>query len=207
MGDMDSFVHLHNHTEYSLLDGASKIAPMIETVVADGQPAMAITDHGNMYGIVEFYKECHKQGIKPILGIEAYMAKNSIADRPKGKKGKDGNDDKLFHHLTILAETNEGYKNLIRLSSDAFLKGFYRKPRVDWNILSEHSRGLLVTTGCLGGIVLQELIHDRPEEALRAAGRLQDIFGKDNMFVEIQNHGIPEQHRSKDPRSGCRCKQ
>lgn len=188
-----SFVHLHNHSEFSLLDGASKIAPMVAAAVADGQPAMAITDHGNLYGLIDFYKECKKQGIKPLLGIEAYMAKHSVDDRPNPNKQS---DDKLFYHLTVLAENNEGYKNLIKLSSDAFLKGFHRKPQVDWEILSEHSRGLLVTTGCLGGVVLQSLLHDRYDEALREAGKLQDIFGRDNMFVEIQDHGIPEQHRT-----------
>ena len=197
-----SFVHLHNHTTYSMLDGAQKLKPMIQAAIRDGQPAIATTDHGNVYSLIEFYQECKKQGIKPILGTEAYMARNSVDERPKmrKKKNEEGGEteegSKLYHHLTVLAENNAGYQNLIKLSSRAYLEGFYYKPRIDWDILSDHSEGVIATTGCLGGIVLQELLHDRPQEALRAAGRLQDILGPDNLFVELQDHGIPEQART-----------
>jgi DNA polymerase-3 subunit alpha len=194
-----SFVHLHNHTTFSMLDGAQKLKPMIAQAVADGQPAIATTDHGNVYSLIDFYKECEKQGIKPILGTEAYMARNSVDERPKPKKkdaAEDGETDggtKLYHHLTVLAENNVGYGNLIKLSSRAYLEGFWRKARVDWDMLSDHSEGLIVTTGCLGGVVLQELLQGRKQEALEAAARLQEIFGKDNLLVELQDHGIPEQ--------------
>ncbi len=195
-----SFVHLHNHTTFSMLDGAQKLNPMVKAAVADGQPAIATTDHGNVYSLIEFYKECKKQGIKPILGTEAYMARHSVDDRPKIRKKKSEEDggetergEKLYHHLTVLAETTTGYKNLLKVSSRAFLEGFYYKPRCDWNILSEHSEGLIVTSGCLGGVVLQEVLRGEDEEALKAAARLQDIFGRGNFFIELQNQGLPEQ--------------
>lgn len=196
----DSFVHLHNHTTFSMLDGAQKLNPMIRAAVEDGQPAIATTDHGNLYSLVEFYKECKKQGIKPILGTEAYMARYSVDDRPKIRKKRSEEDggetehgEKLYHHLTVLAENNTGYQNLIKVSSRAFLEGFYYKPRCDWDILSDHSEGLIVTSGCLGGVVLQEILRGRDDEALAAAARLQDIFGKDGFFIELQNQGVPEQ--------------
>lgn len=197
-----SFTHLHVHTEYSMLDGAARIGETVGAAAADGQPALGITDHGNMYGILDFYKECRKQGIKPVLGTEAYMAYDSRLERPsrRGKVDDSGGDadggKKLYYHLTLLAETNTGYKNLIQLSSRAFMEGYYYKPRVDWETLAEHSEGLIATTGCLGGHVLQSLMRGDVEDATTKAGRLQDIFGKDNLFVEIQDHGIPEQHKT-----------
>jgi len=196
----DSFVHCHVHSEYSMLDGASKIEELVSAAVADGQPAIACTDHGNMYGAIPFYKECKKQGIKPLIGNELYMARHSVADRPKPKKktiddfgGETEDGQKAFHHLTVIAHNNEGYQNLMKLSSDAFLKGFWRKPRIDWDILSDHAEGLIVTSGCLGGIVLQELLRGDVGAATEAASRFQDIVGKENFFIEIQDHGIPEQ--------------
>ena len=197
-----SFTHLHVHTEYSMLDGAARIGETVGAAVADGQPALGITDHGNMYGILDFYKECRKQGIKPILGTEAYMAHDSRFEKParRGRVDDTGGDadggKKLYYHLTLLAENNEGYKNLIQLASRAFMEGYYYKPRVDWEILAEHSAGLIATTGCLGGHVLQSLMRGDVEDAVAKAGRLQDIFGRDNLFVEIQDHGIPEQHKT-----------
>jgi DNA polymerase-3 subunit alpha len=198
----DSFTHLHVHTEYSMLDGAARIADVVGSAVADGQPAIGITDHGNMYGILDFYKECRKQDIKPILGSELYMAHESRRERPS-RRGRvdDGGGDaeggaKLYYHLTALAETDAGYRNLIQLASRAFLEGYYYKPRVDWELLEEHSEGLIVTTGCLGGHVLQHLMRDDFDGAVKAASRLQDIFGRDNLFIELQDHGIPEQHRT-----------
>ncbi|MGA8680773.1 MAG: PHP domain-containing protein, partial [Acidimicrobiales bacterium] len=161
-----SFAHLHTHTEYSMLDGASRIRDVVAAAVADGQPALAITDHGNMYGVLDFYKECRQRGITPIIGTEAYMAANSRNERPvrRGRMDDTGGDDargeKLYYHLTLLAETNAGYRNLVKLSSAAYLEGYYYKPRVDWEMLQAHHVGLIATTGCLGGVVLQALLAD-----------------------------------------------
>jgi DNA polymerase III subunit alpha len=185
-----------------MLDGAARIGQTVGAAVADGQPALGITDHGNMYGILDFYKECRKQGVKPVLGTEAYMAHDSRFERParRGRVDDTGGDAeggrKLYYHLTLLAETNEGYKNLIQLASRAFLEGYYYKPRVDWETLAEHAAGLIATTGCLGGHVLQSLMQGDMEGAVAKAGRLQDIFGKDNLFVEMQDQGLPEQHKT-----------
>ncbi|MCU1369279.1 MAG: dnaE [Ilumatobacteraceae bacterium] len=198
----DSFTHLHVHTEYSMLDGAARVDEVVAAAAADGQPAIGITDHGNMYGILPFYKACKANGIKPILGSELYMAHDSRFEKPsrRGRMDDSGGEaeggKKLYYHLTALAENETGYKNLIQLSSRAFMEGYYYKPRVDWEVLEAHSEGVIATTGCLGGHVLQHLMRGDEEAAIKAAGRLQDIFGKDNLFVEIQDHGIPEQHRT-----------
>ena len=198
----DSFTHLHVHTEYSMLDGAARVDEVVAAAAADGQPAIGITDHGNMYGILPFYKACKNHGVKPILGFEAYMAHDNRHERPsrRGRLDDSGGDaeggKKLYYHLTLLAENETGYKNLIQLSSRAFMEGYYYKPRLDWELLDEHSEGVIATTGCLGGHVLQNLMRGDEEGALKAAGRLQDIFGRNNLFVEIQDHGIPEQHRT-----------
>ena len=185
-----------------MLDGAARIGEVVGAAVADGQPAIGITDHGNMYGILDFYKECRKQGVKPILGTEAYMAHDSRHERParRGRVDDTGGDadggKKLYYHLTLLAENNAGYRNLIQLSSRAFMEGYYYKPRVDWETLATHAEGLIATTGCLGGHVLQSLMQGDMEGAVTKAGRLQDIFGRDNLFVELQDHGIAEQHKT-----------
>ncbi len=197
----DSFVHLHVHTEYSILDGASRLEEVINAAAADGQPALGITDHGNMYGVLDFYRGCHAAGIKPIIGAEAYMAHDSRYERPtrRGRVDDAGGDTegggKLYYHLTLLATSNAGYKNLIQVVSRAYLEGYYYKPRCDWETLSDHAEGLVATSGCLGGQVAQALLHDDPDEALRRAGRFQDIFGRENFYVEMQDHGIPEQRR------------
>ena len=197
-----SFTHLHVHTEYSILDGASRVGDLVKAAVADGQPALGMTDHGNMYGVVDFYRTCLYEGIKPVIGTEAYMAHEDRRSRPprRGKVDDSGGStesgEKLYYHLTLLAENNTGYKNLIQLSSRAFLEGYYYKPRLDWELLAEHSEGLIASTGCLGGHVLQALLREDYDDAVAKAARLQDIFGKDNLFVEIQDHGIPEQHRT-----------
>ena len=198
----DSFTHLHVHTEYSMLDGAARIADVVGAAVADGQPALGITDHGNMYGILDFYRACKDQGIKPVLGSELYMAHEDRKERPsrRGRLDDGGGDveggSKLYYHLTALAETDTGYRNLIQLASRAFLEGYYYKPRVDWELLQDHSEGLIVTTGCLGGHVLQHLLRDDFDGAVKAAGRLQDIFGRDNLFIELQDHKLPAQTRT-----------
>ncbi len=197
-----SFAHLHTHTEYSMLDGAARIGDLVDAAVADGQPALGITDHGNMYGVLDFYAQCREKGITPVIGTEAYMAGESRHERPvrRGKVDDTGGDvdggRKLYYHLTLLAETNTGYSNLLKLSSAAYLEGYYYKPRVDWELLERHSHGLMATTGCLGGVVLQALLAGDDEKALKLAGRLQDIFGRDNLFVEIQDHGLAAQSRT-----------
>ena len=197
----NSFAHLHVHTEYSMLDGASRVDELVAAAAADGQSALGITDHGNMYGIVPFYKACHAQGVKPILGIEAYMAHQDRRERParRGRVddagGETSTGHKLYYHLTLLAENETGYRNLIRLSSRAFLEGYYYKPKVDWEVLAEHASGLLASTGCLGSHVCQALVRDNFDEALAHAGRLRDIFGQRNLFVELQDHGIADQQR------------
>ena len=196
----DSFVHLHQHTEYSMLDGAARIGDVVNAAVQDGQPAMGITDHGNMYGVLDFYRACNDAGVKPIIGSELYMAHEHRDERLqlRGSKVDDSGGEaeggkKAYYHLTTLVENATGYKNLIQLSSRAFMEGYYRKPKIDWDILQEHSEGLIVTTGCLGGHVLQSMMNQGFDAACEKAGRLLDIFGRDHLFVEIQDHGIPEQ--------------
>jgi DNA polymerase-3 subunit alpha len=197
----DEFVHLHVHTEYSMLDGAARITELVEAVKADGQRAVGITDHGNMYGVLDFYKECRANDINPIIGTEAYMAYDSRRERPtrKGRVDDTGGDGgegrKLYYHLTLLAENNTGYRNLMKASSMAYLEGYYYKPRLDWELLERYHEGLIATSGCLGGVVCQDLLRSDYDGALKKAGRLQDIFGRDNFFVELQDHGIDEQHK------------
>jgi DNA polymerase-3 subunit alpha len=185
-----------------MLDGAARLPELVAKAVADGQPALGMTDHGNMYGTLEFYKECRRQGIKPIVGTEAYMAHDHRSERParRGRIDDSGGDTeggkKLYYHLTLLAENEVGYRNLIQLSSLAFLEGYYYKPRMDWELLEQYSEGLIATTGCLGGHVLQSLMIGDSKGALEKAARLQDIFGRDNLFVEVQDHGLPEQRQT-----------
>jgi DNA polymerase-3 subunit alpha len=197
------FVHLHTHTEYSMLDGASRIGDVVTAAVADGQPAIGITDHGNMYGVLDFYRAARAAGIVPVIGFEAYMAAESRFERPvrrgrvDAETGGDGAPgDKLYYHLTLLAETDAGYKNLIKLSSAAYLEGYFYKPRVDWELLDRHSEGVIATSGCLGGVVCQALLRGEPDVATKLAGRLQDIFGPDRFYIELQDHGIDGQRQS-----------
>jgi DNA polymerase-3 subunit alpha len=197
-----SFTHLHTHTEYSMLDGASRVKDLVAAAVADGQPALGITDHGNMYGVLDFYRACREAGINPVIGTEAYMAAESRNERPvrRGRLDDTGGDTdggkKLYYHLTLLAETTTGYGNLMKLSSAAFLEGYYYKPRVDWELLERYHEGVIATTGCLGGLVLQALMGGDEERATTLAARLQDVFGRDNLFVELQDHGLAEQRRT-----------
>jgi DNA polymerase-3 subunit alpha len=182
-----------------MLDGAARLDDLVAKAVADGQPALGITDHGNMYGVLEFFKECRAQGVKPIIGTEAYMAYESRNERPprRGRVDDSGGDTeggkKLYYHLTLLAENDLGYRNLIQLASLAFMEGYYYKPRMDWELLARHHEGLIATTGCLGGHVLQSLLQGDDKGALDKAARLQDIFGRDNLFVELQDHGLQAQ--------------
>ena len=198
-----SFVHLHTHTEYSLLDGAARVNEVVGAAAADGQPALGITDHGNMYGVLDFYRACKAHDITPIIGTEAYMALESRHERPvrnraKNSKvddsGDDGEGEKLYYHLTLLARNDTGYRNLLKLASTAFLEGYYYKPRMDWEMFAQHADGLIATTGCLGSVVQQALLAGDYDEARRRAGRLQDIFGRDSLYVELQDHGIGAQH-------------
>ncbi len=196
----DSFTHLHLHTEFSMLDGAARVSDVVAAAAADGQPAIGITDHGNMYGILDMYRAAKDAGIKPIIGTELYQAYEHRTERParRGRMDDSGGEAeggrKAYYHLTALAENAVGYKNLIQLSSRAYLEGYYMKPKVDWELLEAHHEGIIATTGCLGGQVLQALMQGDERGALEKAARLQDIFGRDNLFVEIQDHGIPEQH-------------
>ncbi|MDQ4089698.1 MAG: DNA polymerase III subunit alpha, partial [Actinomycetota bacterium] len=198
----DSFAHLHVHTEYSMLDGAARIDEVVDAAVADGQPAIGITDHGNMYGVLDFYSAARKAGITPVIGTEAYMAGESRFERPvrRGRVddtgGEGGEGEKLYYHLTLLAESNQGYKNLMKLSSAAYLEGYYYKPRVDWELLERYHEGVVATTGCLGGVVLQALLRDDVPLATKLTSRLSDIFGPGGLYVEIQDHGMAEQHRT-----------
>ncbi|HUF33344.1 MAG TPA: DNA polymerase III subunit alpha [Acidimicrobiales bacterium] len=197
-----SFTHLHTHTEFSMLDGAARVGEVIAKAVADGQPAIGITDHGNMYGVLDFYAESRRQGITPVVGSELYMAGESRHERPRrrGRIDDTGGDadggQKLYYHLIALAENDIGYRNLIKLSSRAYLEGYFYKPRVDWELLEEHHDGIIATTGCLGGVVLQALLQGDTKAATERAARLQDIFGRDSLFVELQDHGLPDQQRT-----------
>lgn len=181
------FVHLHTHTGYSLLDGMSGVFELAQQAAKDGQPALAVTDHGSMGGAVKLTDACKSEGIKPILGLEAYYAPVSITDKERGPGGK------VNYHLTLLATDIDGYHNLIKLHSLAWTDGFYHKPRVDLNLLSRHADGLVVTTGCLGGLFSQLLLQGKERDALKFLGQLKDIFGRGRTFVEVQNHGIADQ--------------
>lgn len=181
------FTHLHLHTPYSLLDGFSKIDKVMERAKEYGMDSVAITDHGVMFGVIEFYKKAKKNGIKPIIGCEVYTAARTMHDKETL--------DKRSGHLVLLAENNEGYQNLIKMVSRAFTEGFYYKPRVDWELLKDHSKGLIALSACLVGDVQQQLMSGRYKEAKEIACRLNDIFGQGNFFLEMQDHGIREQKR------------
>lgn len=182
------FVHLHVHTEYSLLDGAARIERLVQRASALGMPALAITDHGVMYGVVDFYKACRKAGIKPIIGCEVYVAPNRRTDRVPGRD--DGN-----RHLVLLAENEVGYRNLIKIVSQAHVEGFYYKPRVDKELLREHNGGLIALSACLAGEVSEYLVNNQFEMACQSALEYQEIFGEGNFFLEVQDHGIEDQRK------------
>ena len=182
------FVHLHVHTDYSLLDGACKIDRLMKRVTELGQPAVALTDHGNMFGAIEFFNAAKGANLKPIIGCELYISPGSRLE--KAGKSEDG---KSYYHLGVLAKNLEGYQNLLKLVSDAHLKGFYYKPRADLTTLAQYAGGLIGFTGCLASEVCQHLMHGREAEADAACARYVDIFGRENYFVELQDHGIPEQ--------------
>ena len=182
-----NFVHLHVHTEYSLLDGSNKIKEYVARVKELGMNSAAITDHGVMYGVIDFYREARAQGIKPILGCEVYVAPGSRFDKEAG-----GGDDR-YHHLVLLAENNEGYQNLMKIVSIGFTEGFYYKPRVDKEVLRKYHKGIIATSACLAGEVQRNVLRGMYEEACKSAREYEDIFGKGNFFLELQDHGLPEQ--------------
>jgi len=182
-----NFAHLHVHTEYSLLDGSNKIKEYVSRVKELGMNSAAITDHGVMYGVIDFYREARKQGIKPILGCEVYVAPNSRFDR------ETTGGDSRYHHLVLLAENNTGYANLMKIVSRGFTEGYYYKPRVDKELLRQYHEGIIALSACLAGEVQKYLSRGLTDEAKKVALEYQDIFGKGNFFLEMQDHGIPEQ--------------
>src|SRR5918996_1841555 len=192
---MSSFVHLHTHSEFSLLDGASRLtaAPgtdvptLFDKVTELGMTSVGLTDHGAMFGVIDFYRAARRSGVKPIIGVEAYVAPRSRFDRTPGE------NDENYRHLTILARNETGYRNLLRLTTDAHLEGFYHRPRIDKELLAERAEGLVGFTGCLAGEVCRLLLAGQDRKAMEAAAAYRDIFGSGNFFVELQDHGLPEQ--------------
>ena len=183
-----NFTHLHVHTEYSLLDGSSKIKELPARARELGMDSLAITDHGVMYGVIDFYRACNAVGIKPIIGCEVYVAPGSRFD-----KEPIGQGDDRYYHLVLLAENNTGYSNLMKIVSRGFTEGFYYKPRVDYEVLMECHEGIIALSACLAGEVARDITRNNYEEAKKAALLYQDIFGKGNFFLELQDHGIPAQ--------------
>ena len=184
-----SFVHLHVHTEYSLLDGACRIDKIAQRAKELGQTALAVTDHGVMYGAVAFYKACKEAGIKPIIGCEVYVAPRAMTDKAHGT-------DNDYSHLILLCRNEQGYRNLCRLVSAGFTEGFYMKPRIDWALLHKHAEGLICLSGCLAGEIPQRLIRGDYDGAKARAVELAGLFGEDGFYLEIQNHGIPDEARA-----------
>ncbi len=185
---MTEFTHLHVHTEYSLLDGACRIKPLVARAKELGMHSLAMTDHGAMYGAVDFYQACKKEGIRPIIGCEVYVAKRTRFDKVHGL-------DNERYHLILLCENQTGYQNLIKLVSAAWVEGFYTKPRVDKDLLKEHHEGLICCSACLAGEIPQALLNNDYEKAKETAKWFIDVFGRDNYFIELQDHGLEEQKR------------
>lgn len=181
------FAHLHVHTEYSLLDGSNKIKEYVARVKELGMDSAAITDHGVMFGVIDFYRAAKAEGIKPILGCEVYVAPQSRFDKEVGTR------EDRYYHLVLLAENNKGYENLTKIVSKAFVEGYYYKPRVDYELLEQYHEGIIALSACLAGEVQKNLLRGMYEEAVKSAKRYEKIFGKGNFFLELQDHGIPEQ--------------
>ena len=177
------FVHLHVHSEYSLLDGAIRMEELIKKATSFGMPAIALTDHGNLFGAVDFYQAAEKAGIKPIIGCEIYVAPGSMLEKKTSNGGKDA-----AYHMTLLASNDEGYRNLVKLSTASHLEGFYYKPRVDKEILAKHSSGLIALSGCLKGEVNMSLSNGQASKALESAAAYRDIFGKENFRTQRSRH-------------------
>ncbi|HEY4898694.1 MAG TPA: DNA polymerase III subunit alpha, partial [Candidatus Nanopelagicaceae bacterium] len=202
MSPTSNFVHLHVHTEYSMLDGAARVEELVKEVARQEMPAIAITDHGNVFGAFEFNKQARNVGVKPIIGIEAYVAPESRFDKKRVNWASGGEDDVsgggAYTHMTLLAENNVGLSNLFKLSSLASLEGFYYKPRMDRELLSTYAKGLIATTGCPGGEIQTRLRMGAYKEAMTAASELRDIFGRENFYLEIMDHGIEVEKRVKN---------
>ena len=185
---MERFTHLHVHTEYSLLDGASKISELVAYAKELGMDSLAITDHGNMCGVVEFYQQCHKQGVKPIIGCEVYVAVGSRFT--KTNRG--------MYHLILLAENNQGYHNLMKIVSAGQVEGFYYKPRVDKDILRAYSEGLICLSACIAGELPVQILNNNMDGARRVIKEFIDIFGKDNYFLEMQDHELAQERKTNE---------
>ncbi|MDR0945299.1 MAG: DNA polymerase III subunit alpha, partial [Bifidobacteriaceae bacterium] len=198
-----SFAHLHCHTDYSMLDGAARVPELLDRAVADGQPAIAITDHGFMFGAHDFWTQAQKRGIKPVIGLEAYLTPGTArGDKhpvrwggPDANRGDDVSGGGRYTHMTLWAENNEGMHNLFRMDSLASIEGYYGKPRMDRDLFHTYAKGLIGTTGCPSGEIQTRLRLGQWDEALRAAGEFQDILGKDNYYVEIMDHGLELERR------------
>ena len=186
------FVHLHVHSEYSLLDGAIRMEQLVKKAASLGMPALGLTDHGSLFGAVDFYQSAESVGIKPIIGCEIYVAPGSMLEKKSSNGGKDA-----AYHLTLLASDDEGYRNLVKLTTAAHLEGFYYKPRVDKELLAKHSKGLIALSGCLKGEVNMALSSGESPKALKLADTYRDIFGKENFFIELSDHGIEQQRRNR----------
>ncbi|MBL8028103.1 MAG: PHP domain-containing protein, partial [Fibrobacteres bacterium] len=184
---MTPFVHLHNHSDCSFLDGAIKVKSLVNAAKNAGMPAVAITDHGSLFGLIEFYREAEKAGIKPILGYEAYVAPDSRLKRDYQQGAR------KYDHLILLAANNEGYKNLMALGTYAYSEGFYHRPRIDKELLRKHSEGLIALSACIQGEISSYIIRNDYEGAKRALHEFLDIFGKERFFLELQDHGIDEE--------------
>src|ERR1700740_2719934 len=181
-----SFVHLHCHTDYSLLDGACDIDQLMKITVEQKMPAVAMTDHGNLFGAVKFYNAAKTAGVHPVIGCEVYVSQQGHKTR---------SDSDRYNHLVLLCENQEGYRNLIKLVSTGYLDGFYYKPRIDLDLLAQHSKGLIALSACLRGEVADALMSEKYDQAKTNAYRLRDIFGKGNFFLEIQDQGLDIEHR------------
>ncbi len=202
-GAQDSFVHLHVHTEYSMLDGAARLQAMAERTAELGMPAIAMTDHGNVFGAYEFYRKAKAAGVKPIIGIEAYFTPNISRFERKGVNFYGGGPDDVsargaYTHMTLLSETTEGMHNLFRLSTGAWRDGFFKQPRMDRELLAQHGKGIIGTTGCPSGEVQVHLRHGQYDAARKVAGEFQDILGKENYFLELMDHGLDIENRVRD---------
>src|ERR1700704_2467043 len=184
----DSFVHLHLHTEYSFLDGLVRTKELMKKAKEFKMPAVAITDHGNLHGAIEFYQEAPKAGLKPIIGCEAYMAPGAMKDRPTNQRD-------AAYHFTLLAKNETGYRNLVKMISTAHLDGFHYKPRIDKELLAAHSAGLIGLSGCLKGEINMAIQSVNLSKARQSVAEFRDIFGAENFFLEMHDHGIEAQHK------------
>ncbi len=199
----DSFVHLHVHTEYSMLDGAARLDALTQRAADLGMPAVAMTDHGNVFGAYEFYKKAKAAGVKPIIGMEAYAAPNISRSERRGVNFYDGGPDDVsargaYTHMTLLSETTEGMHNLFRLSSGAWRDGFFKQPRIDRDLLAQHGKGIIATTGCPSGEVQVHLRYGNYDAARQAAADHQDIFGRESYFLELMDHDLPLEKRVRE---------